>query len=577
MQKKKQGISLITLVITIIIMIILAGVVILSLSNTNIFDKANEAIDEYNLKQVQSLATLKWLDAYYDKDINTEEEYEDYIREALENEGVNTKIYDIEADETHVTITPKLDLDSIVANEELNGTTEIGGIKYTITKGVASVTGYTDKLPNEVVIPAVITYENTLCRVMSVGNSAFMKNTNITSVIIEEGVTSIGYETFKGCTSLTIAIPHGVISIGMNAFDNCSSLITINLSDSLTTIRTSAFANCTSLQTIEIPNSVTSIGSSVFSGCIKLTEINVNDNNSTYASREGVLYNKSLTEIIRCPEGKSGSYIIPEGVTSIGHDAFMSCEKLTEIAISDGVTSIGTAAFYSCDKLTKITLPSSLTSIGSYAFEYCNSLSTIDIPASVTSIGYWAFEGCSGLTNINVDVNNLTYFSDEGVLYNKEVTELIVCPGGKSGSYTILDGTQSINDYAFRYCRRLSKVEMPDSITSIGRAAFDSCYVLSTVEISNNLTSISQYAFYSCRSLTAINIPDSVKSIENDAFYGCNSLTAINIPANVTSIGNTAFSGCSNLADIYYGGSEWTFNCELPTNCQIHTDSTWPA
>ena len=77
MKRNKRGISLVTLVITIIIMIILAGVIIVSLSNSNIFDRASEAVDEYNLKQVQSLASLKWLDAYYDKDINTEKEYED--------------------------------------------------------------------------------------------------------------------------------------------------------------------------------------------------------------------------------------------------------------------------------------------------------------------------------------------------------------------------------------------------------------------------------------------------------------------------------------------------------------------
>ena len=93
--QKKKGISLVTLVITIIIMIILAGVIILSLSNSNIFDRASEAVDGYNLKQVQSLASLKWLDAYYDTNVNTEKEYEDYIKEELEKEGIDVRVIDI--------------------------------------------------------------------------------------------------------------------------------------------------------------------------------------------------------------------------------------------------------------------------------------------------------------------------------------------------------------------------------------------------------------------------------------------------------------------------------------------------
>ena len=184
MKRNKRGISLVTLVITIIIMIILAGVVIVSLSNSNIFDRASEAVDEYNLKQVQSLASLKWLDAYYDPNVNTEKEYEDYIKEELEKEGIDTDHFEIEADDTHVTVTrkePEINYEDVVADTSLNGEIEIDGIKYTITKGIANVTGHNaEVLPNEVVIPSVITYEGVMCRVMSVGSSAFRIIKNIT-------------------------------------------------------------------------------------------------------------------------------------------------------------------------------------------------------------------------------------------------------------------------------------------------------------------------------------------------------------------------------------------------------------
>ena len=205
------------------------------------------------------------------------------------------------------------------------------------------------------------------------------------------------------------------------------------------------------------------------------------------------------------------SAVIAEGVTSIGGKAFLDCTSLTSVTIPDSVTSIGKQAFMYCTSLTGVTIPDSVTSIGSSAFSYCKSLTSVTIPDSVTSIGDAAFASCTSLTGIWVAEGNSHYANDaSGVLFNKDKTTLVQCPGAFSGSYAIPNSVTSIVGYAFDGCASLTSVTIPDGVTSIGR-----------------------YAFHDCRSLTSVTIPDSV-----------------------TSIGVWAFCDCTSLTDVYYAGSE---------------------
>jgi hypothetical protein len=149
-----------------------------------------------------------------------------------------------------------------------------------------------------------------------------------------------------------------------------------------------------------IPNSVTTIER--FFGCSALTSILVEENNPVYSSLDGVLFNKAKTKLIFCPRGKSGEYIIPNSVTSIGEMAFSGCDSLTFITIPNSVTSIGDNAFSGCNSLTSITIPNLVTSIGDNAFSQCSSLASITIPNSVENIGSWAFSYCRGLKKVIV-------------------------------------------------------------------------------------------------------------------------------------------------------------------------------
>ena len=218
---------------------------------------------------------------------------------------------------------------------------------------------------------------------------------------------------------------------------------------------------------------------------------------------------------------------IDYGVTSIGENAFLSCDSLTSVTIPDSVTSIGDGAFADCRNLTNVTIPNSVTVIGSGAFSMCYSLTSVTIPNSVTFIGFSAFAD-TPLTSV-----------------------------------TIPDGVTTIELQTFLNCRSLTSVTIPDSITTIGEAAFLGCY-----------------------SLTSVTIPDSVTTIGSRAFGLCDSMTSVIIPSSVTSVGVSAFLGCSSLTDVYYGGNEsqWkqieidnSYNYNDPLlNATIHYNSTGP-
>ncbi|MFR7721255.1 MAG: leucine-rich repeat protein [Hominilimicola sp.] len=248
--------------------------------------------------------------------------------------------------------------------------------------------------------------------VTSIGSQAFYECSNLTSITIPSGLTSIGEQAFGNCTGLTsITIPSGFISIGDYAFWNCTGLTSITIQNGVTSIGTGAFWNCTGLTSITIPSSVTSIGVNVFYNCTGLTDITVDSNNSSFCSESGVLFNKDKTTLIYYPLGKNdSSYTIPDGVTVIEQYAFYCNSKLTSVTIPSGVTSIGEMAFRECSGLTSVIVPSSVTSIEYNAFWCCFNL-IIYIPGGIT-IGIDAFYSTAAKITYTVDSSNNVKITD---------------------------------------------------------------------------------------------------------------------------------------------------------------------
>ncbi len=381
---------------------------------------------------------------------------------------------------------------------------------------------------------------------------------SLRSLGIPDSVTSIGNEAFRGCSSLcSLVIPDSVTSIGDGAFDGCSSLRSLVISDSVTSIGDGAFGSCSSLRSLVIPDSVTSIGDGAFSSCSSLRSLVIPDSvvnikgnpfcywkgkleclSASFIYEDNVLFNMDKSKLISFRNQEAKSFIIPDGVKSIGKCAFVDCYSLVSISIPNSVTNIGDSAFDGCSSLSNLVIPNSVTSIGDGAFWGCSSLRSLVIPNSVTSIGAWAFSGCKSLSSLVIpaSVTSIGYSAFDGC--------------SSLSSLVIPNSVTSIGDSAFSGCKSLSSLAIPDSVTSVGAWAFDGCSSLSSLVIPDGVTSIRDYVFSGCSSLSSLVIPNSVTSIGDSAFRGCSSLSSLAIPDSVTCIGLGAFEGCSSLRDL---------------------------
>lgn len=208
------------------------------------------------------------------------------------------------------------------------------------------------------------------------------------SVLIPDGVTTIGDGVFYRCTNLIqVNIPDSVTAIGDSAFYNCQSLSIATIPDSVTAIGNLAFAGCTNLSGVTIPDGVMTIGERAYIGCCGLAD------DQGFITVKKVLYGYC---------GNESEVMIPGGVTVIGNWAFSDCKQLTRVIIPNSVIAIGDSAFSGCESLTDMSIPDSVTIIDDYAFADCKSLTTLYIPDSVTSVGAEAFAGCRSLINVTL-------------------------------------------------------------------------------------------------------------------------------------------------------------------------------
>ena len=282
-------------------------------------------------------------------------------------------------------------------------------------------------------------------------------------------------------------------------------------------------------------------------------------------------------------------------VTGIG-TAFWHKPSVVNIEIPDTVTHIGSFAFWNTG-IKQITIPESTIRIEFAAFGGCPHLERIYIPWNVKKVEGNITYASENLTNIEVDFRNATYTSVDGVLYDKDVTELLIMPGGKdmagfkipesvvcighgafhgyeSASFTELvipDRITTLKPVAFGSCRTLKRVVMGENVSIIGSQAFAGCDSLSEVILNEKLKVIEKRAFYECHDLVKINIPDSVREIGDSAFQNCGNLKKITIPKSVTKIGTYAFAyfedgtayedvcitGYKNTAAHRYAKSHW--------------------
>lgn len=320
--------------------------------------------------------------------------------------------------------------------------------------------------------------------------------------VVHEGIKSIADRAFSHSKITEVFTPSSLEKIGQDAFWDCQNLLKVTLS-----------------------KNVDALGRGPFRACNNLQEIIVHEDNESYAVVDGVLFDKQLSAVIRCPEAKEGAISLPHSVKRINAYAFEWCTKITSVEIPEGCVFIGNAAFSTCENLSYVTLPELLEYIDNSAFAYCNSLESVNVPDNVYYLGKWAFNCCMNLKSVEIG-----------------------------------NGIEELRYCLFESCEKLNTVTLGENIKEIDDTAFLFTKYISNVSNYNNglLIASDKYLIKVDKDVTACYIPSGVTVIADGAFeYPSEEgfLTEIHVPSSLVRFNYGAFYDVPNKTPVYYDGT----------------------
>ena len=616
--KNKKGITLVALIVTIVVLLILAGVSLnLLVGNNGIITRAKQAQISNDLSSYKEQLAM----FIAEKKVENPEFYESSL-----TAGKNSLYYNTKISEDEKTIK---DIISDVKDEYLDSLEVVKGklMINTQDKNMIKVAQAVGIEPNPYDIRdgvlqssdgnLLLMDENGTLRipdsVVEIGSGAFSGVTGLKTIIIPGTVKTIADSAFAYNTTLeTVILEEGVQVIGNNAFESCNNIKNVNLPQSLNKIGELAFYYCTKLETIKIPGNVENIQSYAFCGCKELTSVTIEEG-ATRIEYAGFADCTKLTTIE-----------IPSSIKSIGaavfnNDTALSNIKLnnnTNYTFADGFfkTKDGSKIIFITDEMLKSTetleIPEKVTNFEISIVKYTN-LKQIKIPSTLTTI-ISAGNFPKSISNVVVDINNTKYISENGILYTKDTKELIMCYS-KDVEIRLKEGIINLREHCFKQAENANSIVLPESLEQIGAFAFsdDTKYekikvgkkvslisptfkygnYFGTVEISEEnpyytidsnmlykkdkkklicalykingellipgtVEEIENAAFNAQGLITKVVISEGTKIIGDTAFSQCSGLQTVEIPSTVTSIGSLTFERCSNLSSIIINNKE---------------------
>lgn len=380
--------------------------------------------------------------------------------------------------------------------------------------------------------------------VKEIETAAFRGCSSLTDIFLPDGITSLPSEVFYKCTALSeIKLPNTLLNIERHAFYSCTALKSISLPDTVTVIDYYAFSECNELKIQKLPSELKTVAAYAFPDeafgetlYIPKNVVNIEENalgkfkyaevdkdNAVFSSENGAILNKSKTTLFAYPVLNTAThYSVPKTVKEISPYAFNKAINLKTVTLPEGLTSIGNDAFAGCSQLQSISLPNTVKTIGSNAFQLCVSLTKATLPSKLDEISDYLFDGCTALKEASIP-----------------------------------NGVTVVGQNAFFGCKELILPSLPDSINEIKAGAFGDCIKLN-LPLPKNLKSIGSNAFMRC-SFDNLNIPDGVTDLADEAFSYCRSIKTITIPTSIKKMYLGTFNGCIALEKINYGGTvkEW--------------------
>ena len=337
------------------------------------------------------------------------------------------------------------------------------------------------------------------CSVVEIGDYAFTSR-----IYSSLGLFHLDYGWYGRCVT-NVVVGSGIERIGEFAFEDFYELISVELPNTLTTIGCTAFIRCNRIERFEI------------------------NKGGRYTSVDGIIYTSDMCELVKCPAAKYGYVEIPYGVTNIANFAFYGCKNLSGVIIPNSVIAIGDAAFAGCTQIQEVYLPE-----------------------SIKYVGHGVFSGCSSLKRIDVSINNDSYTSYDGALYDDEMFTLLSVPGGRnevniadcSCAIDSLSGASYVKFFRDNGWTAFSsgsncivRIVIPDALKVIGEWGFAGNKALGEVEIGAGVTNIEPYAFAYCYGLTNIVFRGNAPKVGSSAFNGVKEGCVCIVPVGSTGWG----------------------------------------